>query len=119
MAGPAGAPLATLPYQIFALAFDSQGHLWAATGGGPLLQLDPTTGAIVNQFGDGVTLALAVDPKTDQIYVATGSGVEIFDPTTQHVHPVQPRPEPARLEPGVRRRRQPVGGHLARCAAGR
>ena len=46
------------------------------------LQLDPTTGAIVNQFGDGVTLALAVDPKTDQIYVSTGKGVEIFDPTT-------------------------------------
>ncbi len=35
------------------------------TGGGPLLQLDPTTGAIVNQFGDGVTLALAVNPKTE------------------------------------------------------
>ncbi len=82
MAGPAGNPLATLPYQIFALAFDSEGHLWAATGGGPLLQLDPSTGAIVNEFGEGVTLAVAVDPKTDQIYVATGSGVEIFDPTT-------------------------------------
>ena len=81
--GPAGDPLATLPYQIFALAFDGEGHLWAATGGGPLLQLDPSTGAIVNEFGEGVTLAVAVDPKTEQIYVATGSGVEIFDPTTQ------------------------------------
>ena len=80
--GPLGAPLATEPYQIFALAFDSSGNLWATTGGGPLLQLDPTTGAIVNQFGDGVTLALAVDPKTGQIYVSTGSGVDIFDPTT-------------------------------------
>ncbi len=77
-----GAPLATLPYQIFALAFDNQGNLWAATGGGPLLQLDPATGAIINQFGQGITLALAVDPKTDQIYVATNNGVSIFDPTT-------------------------------------
>ncbi len=80
--GAIGAPLAALPYQIFALAFDNEGNLWAATGGGPLLQLNPTTGAIVNEFGQGVTLALAVDPKTDQIYVATNTGVEIFDPTT-------------------------------------
>ena len=35
--GPASTPNATLPYQIFAMAFDSQGHLWATTGGGPLL----------------------------------------------------------------------------------
>ena len=80
--GQIGAPLATLPYQIFALAFDNQGHLWATTGGGPLLQLDPSTGAIVNQFGERITLALAVDPKTDQIFVATNNGVSIFDPTT-------------------------------------
>jgi hypothetical protein len=80
--GPAGTPLATLPYQIFALAFDNNGNLWATTGGGPLLQLDPTTGAMVNSFGDGITLALAVDPKTDQLYVSSGKGVEIFDPTT-------------------------------------
>ena len=79
--GAIGAPLATLPYQIFALAFDQEGRLWATTGGGPLLQLDPTTGAIVNEFGEGITLALAVDPKTDQIYVATNNGVSIFDPT--------------------------------------
>ena len=80
--GPDGTPLATLPYQIFALAFDNGGNLWATTGGGPLLQLDPTTGAIVNAFGDGVTLALTVDPKTEEIYVSSGKGVEIFDPST-------------------------------------
>ncbi len=80
--GAVTTPLATLPYQIFALAFDGQGHLWAATGGGPLLQLDPSTGAIVNQFGEGITLALAVDPKTDQIFVATNKGVATFDPAT-------------------------------------
>ena len=83
LGGPAGTSLATLPYQIYAMAFDSAGHLWAATGGGPLLELDPNTGAIVNQFGDGITLALAVDPETQQIYVSTAKGVEIFDPTTE------------------------------------
>ena len=80
--GPVSTPLITLPYQIYALAYDNEGHLWAATGGGPLLELDPTTGAIVNEFGTGVTLALAVDAPTDQIYVATNSGVAIFDPST-------------------------------------
>ena len=79
--GAAGTPLATLPYQIYAMAFDSAGHLWAATGGGPLLQLNPATGAIVNQFGDGITLALAVNPQTQQIYVSSGKGVEIFNPS--------------------------------------
>ena len=112
-------PLATLPYPIFNLAFDGEGHLWATTGGGPLLQLDPTTGAILNQFGDGITLALAVDPKTDQLYVSTAQGRRDLRPDDRHLHPVQPRPEPARRQPGVRPRRQPVGGHLARRAAGR
>ncbi len=80
--GPGGTPLATLPYQIYAMAFDSAGHLWATTGGGPLLQLNPATGAIVNQFGDGITLALAVNPQTQQIFVSSGKGVEIFNPPT-------------------------------------
>ena len=83
LGGPAGTPLATLPYPIYAMAFDSAGHLWAATGGGPLLQLDPSTGAIINQFGDGITLAVAVDPATEQIFVSSAKGVEIFDPTTE------------------------------------
>ena len=72
------------------------------TGGGPLLQLDPTTGAIVNQFGDGITLALAVDPQTDADLRRHRRGRRDLRPDDRHLHPVQPRPEPARLEPGVR-----------------
>ncbi len=82
LGGSAGTPLATLPYPIYAMAFDGAGHLWAATGGGPLLELNPATGAIVDQFGDGITLAVAVDPETQQVYVSTAKGVEIFNPAT-------------------------------------
>src|SRR5262249_44209278 len=39
--GAVGAPLISLSEPIFAMALDGQGRLWAATGGGPLLQLDP------------------------------------------------------------------------------
>src|SRR6185436_3178258 len=38
--GEAGTPLAVLPYPVFDLALGGNGTLWAATGGGPLLQLD-------------------------------------------------------------------------------
>ena len=117
--GTAGTPLATLPYQIYALAFDNDGNLWAATGGGPLLQLDPTTGAIVNQFGDGITLALAVDPRTDEIYVATGQGVSIFDPAndtfTQYSRDQNLRVSSLAFD----NQGQPLGGHLARREPGR
>src|SRR5262249_9691180 len=78
-----GAPLATLPQPIYALAFDSSGRLWATTGGGPLLQLDPSTGAVLAQYGDGLTQALAVDPATGKLYVASGSGIDTFDPVTK------------------------------------
>src|SRR5262249_36663432 len=53
--GPAGAPLATLPEPVYNLALDGSGRLWAATGGGPLLRLDPQTGAVLAQYGDGLT----------------------------------------------------------------
>ncbi len=59
--GAVGPALATLPYPIFDLAFSAQGELWAATGGGPLLQLNPTTGAIIGEFGDGITQSLAIE----------------------------------------------------------
>ena len=52
-----------MPYPIFNLAFDADGRLWATTGGGPLLELDPDTGAILGQYGDGITMALAVEPR--------------------------------------------------------
>ena len=48
-----------------------------------MLQLDPDTGDIMNEFGDGLTIALAIEPYTQWIYVSSGNGVEIFDPATQ------------------------------------
>ncbi len=80
--GAVSAPLATLPFPIYNLAFDGQGNLWATTGGGPLLQLDPNTGAILGQFGDAVELGLAVNPTSGLIYVGTATGVATFDPAT-------------------------------------
>ncbi|RYD83809.1 MAG: APHP domain-containing protein, partial [Verrucomicrobiaceae bacterium] len=61
----------------------AQGGLWAATGGGPLLQLNPVTGQVIGEFGDGLTQALAIQPETGKIFVSSGSGVEVFDPVTQ------------------------------------
>ena len=78
--GAASAPLATLQYPIYDLAFDAQGDLWATTGGGPLLELNPTTGAILNAFGNSVELGLAIDPATGLIYVGTATGVQTFNP---------------------------------------
>jgi len=65
--GEAFNPWAELPYPIFNMAFDGEGRLWATTGGGPLLQLDPDTGAILGEHGDGITMALAIDPTTGLI----------------------------------------------------
>ncbi|MCH5373133.1 MAG: hypothetical protein JJ992_04105, partial [Planctomycetes bacterium] len=73
---------AELPYPIFGLTFDPQGRLWATTGGGPLLELDPQTGDIIASHGDGLTMAIAVEPDTGDIYVSSGNGVEVFDPDT-------------------------------------
>jgi len=81
--GEATEPWVELEHPVFNLAFDDDGNLWATTGGGPLLQLDSETGAIVNSFGDGLTIALAIEPDTGLIYVSSGKGVEIFDPATQ------------------------------------
>ena len=83
---PEGGPAVVwteLEYPVFNLAFDAQDNLWATTGGGPLLQLDPESGSVRAAYGDGLTIALAVEPQTGRIYVSSGSGVEIFDPATQ------------------------------------
>jgi CARDB len=80
--GAAAAPIATLDEPIFNMAFDKSGQLWATTGGGPLLLLNPDTGAVLAQFGDSITQALAVDPTTGEIYVSSGKGIEIFNPVT-------------------------------------
>ncbi len=63
---------AELPYPIFNMAFDGDGRLWATTGGGPLLELDPDTGNILAEHGDGITMAMAIDPVSGSIYVASG-----------------------------------------------
>ncbi len=80
--GAVGAPFATEPFPIFDMALDAEGNLWATTGGGPLLELDAATGDIMGEFGDSLTQALAIDPATGNIYVSSGQGVELFDPTT-------------------------------------
>ncbi len=80
--GDATTPWVSLDDPIFNLAFDSEGRLWATTGGGALLQLDAETGAVVNRFGDGITIALAVEPGSDRLFVSSNNGIEIFDPAT-------------------------------------
>jgi len=79
----AGTPIATLPHPVFDMALDANGTIWATTGGGPLLQIDPDTGAILNAFGEGLTQSLAIAPDTGLIHVSSGAGIEIFDPLTQ------------------------------------
>ncbi|MAE66325.1 MAG: hypothetical protein CMJ18_18805, partial [Phycisphaeraceae bacterium] len=81
--GAVGDPIATLPYPVFDLAIDADGNAWATTGGGPLLKLDPETGAILDTFGEGLTQALAIDSSTGLIYVSSSRGVEIFDPQSE------------------------------------
>src|SRR5262249_44462317 len=81
--GQVSTPLATEPLPIYDMAVDNAGHLWAATGGGPLIQLDPKTGAILGRFGDSLTQSLAIQPGNDRIFVTSGSGIEVFDPASQ------------------------------------
>ncbi|HPM83881.1 MAG TPA: putative Ig domain-containing protein, partial [Candidatus Anammoximicrobium sp.] len=80
-----------LDYPIFNLAFDLDGNLWATTGGGPLLHLNPDTGQVLGAYGllgehtedhqsGGITMGLAVNPNSGEIYVGSGGGVEIFHP---------------------------------------
>ncbi|HND51211.1 MAG TPA: putative Ig domain-containing protein, partial [Pirellulaceae bacterium] len=80
--GAVGAPFATLDHPIYDLALDADGNLWASTGGGPLLELDASTGAVVASFGDGLTQTLAIEPATGRVFVASHDGVEIFNPQT-------------------------------------
>ncbi|NIM47875.1 MAG: APHP domain-containing protein, partial [Gemmatimonadales bacterium] len=37
---------------------------------------------MIHRFGDGITIALAVEPDTDRLFVSTNAGVQIFDPAT-------------------------------------
>ncbi|MEM9158679.1 MAG: putative Ig domain-containing protein [Verrucomicrobiota bacterium] len=85
--GEAVTPLAVLDVPIYDMAFDGSGRLWATTGGGPLVQIDPNSGAILARFGEGVTLGLAKDPDSERFFVATRTGVEIFDIATSSFTP--------------------------------
>ncbi len=80
--GIADSTWVTLEDPVYNLAFDLQGRLWATTGGGALLQLSPETGDVLARYGDGLGVALAVEPNTGTIYVSSGGGVERFDPET-------------------------------------
>ncbi|MCC7205279.1 MAG: tandem-95 repeat protein, partial [Phycisphaeraceae bacterium] len=81
--GAATTPLAVLDVPIYDMAFDSDGQLWATTGGGPLVQIDPATGQIVERYGEGINLGLVADPTAHKLYVSTRDGVEIFDTLTR------------------------------------
>jgi hypothetical protein len=80
--GKALAPTQQLDTPVYDLKWDANGGLWATSGGGQLLQLDPTTLQVVQTFGDGLTQALAFDAKKGVFYVSSGDGVETFDPVT-------------------------------------
>ena len=80
--GDTSVPLVTLDVPIFSLAFDRAGQLWATTGGGALLRLNSTTGEIVQRFGEGITMSIAIHPTKNEIYVTSHRGIEIFDPLT-------------------------------------
>jgi hypothetical protein len=81
--GAVGTPFAKLPYPVFDLKQATDGTLWAATGGGPLLHLDAQTGIILGQYGDGITQAVAISASTGLIYLSSGDGVEAFNPATE------------------------------------
>ena len=81
--GEVGDPLAVLDTPIYDMLFDRAGQLWATTGGGALVQIDPTTGVIIDEYGQGVTLGLALHPTAPVLYVATATGIRTFDLTTR------------------------------------
>ncbi len=80
--GQAGTPVATFAEPIYDMALDANGDIWATTGGGPLYEINSQTYAIMGQWGDGLTQSLAIDSSTGLIYVSSGKGIEVFDPTT-------------------------------------
>ncbi|PNY36631.1 hypothetical protein C2E31_12350 [Rhodopirellula baltica] len=81
--GEADRVWAELDHPIFNLVFDHSERLWATTGGGPLLELDPSDGTVLAEYGDGLTMGLTVDPISGDLFVGSGSGVERFDPETK------------------------------------
>ncbi|MEO1373932.1 MAG: hypothetical protein AAFW70_06360 [Cyanobacteria bacterium J06635_10] len=81
--GEASVPFAILKYPVFDLALDNDGFLWGVTGGSALIKLDPQSGQIVKEYGDSITTGLAINPNNGLIYVASGNGIEVFNPVTE------------------------------------
>jgi len=83
--GRSTTPLFELDSPILDLALDAHGQLWAMTGS-ELLQLDATSGAILQRTrssnGDPLTHALAIDPASGLFYVSSGNGVETYNAAT-------------------------------------
>ena len=78
-AGGTAKALATLSVPLYDLTFDASGQLWATTGGGPLVQLDPTTGQIIASYGDEMELGLAANGNL--LYgLKDTPQTQIFDP---------------------------------------
>jgi YD repeat-containing protein len=80
--GRAVNPFVVFDEPVYDMAYGLDGRLWASTGGGQLLELDPSSFAILGRYGESLTQALAVDPDSGDIYVSSGDGIEIFDPRT-------------------------------------
>jgi hypothetical protein len=80
--GQALAPVQQLDTPVYDLKWDGSGGLWATSGGGQLLQLDPATLQVVQRFGDGLTQALTFNAAKGVFYVSSGDGIETFDPAT-------------------------------------
>ncbi|MEM9826972.1 MAG: CARDB domain-containing protein, partial [Planctomycetota bacterium] len=72
---------------IYDLAFDAAGQLWATTGGLELLQLDPSSGAVLDRIGGGISLGLAAIPGETAMYVSTVSGISRLDTATRTLTP--------------------------------
>lgn len=81
--GHSVSPLFTLDAPVLDMAVDNLGQLWVMTGA-ELLQVDADSGAILQRLkgpgGDPLTHALAIHPQTGEIYVSSGSGIEIYNP---------------------------------------
>src|SRR6185369_6945257 len=73
--GSVGAPVAlNTSFPVYDIEVDRVGRLWATTGGGPLIQLDPNTGAVLAQYGPDGARGLAVDTLTDNIFFSSNEG---------------------------------------------
>ncbi len=109
--GAVGAPFATLPEPIYGLALDASGkHIWAATGGGPLYELDATTGAVLAEFRRRVDPEPRHRARHGQDLRIVRQGHRGFRPDEPLVLPFQRHQG---RQPCFRARRHAVGGDVA------